>query len=212
MSTIAILGAGRVGTALATGWAKAGHAVTLGARRTDAVRSAWQGPAVQVAAPRDAAHGAEIVVNALPGEESVAVLSALKAELAGKTLIDVANATRRDARGLPTGLLYADGSLGQRLQAALPDTRVVKTLNTVAFMAMANPGVLGDSCRVFVGGDDAGARAIAAGLLADLGWADEAIEDLGGIDSAAGTEALFLLVPYLVRARGFVPFALTVAR
>jgi hypothetical protein len=49
-------------------------------------------------------------------------------------------------------------------------------------------------------------------LLHDLGWRDQSIQDLGGLDSARGTEALILLVPYLIRSQGFAPFALTVVR
>jgi hypothetical protein len=36
--------------------------------------------------------------------------------------------------------------------------------------------------------------------------------DLGPIDTARGTEAMALLVPSLLGALGFQPFALTVAR
>lgn len=50
-------------------------------------------------------------------------------------LIDIGNAVneRQD-------LIYADSSLGERLQQALPRTRVVKTLNTVGGPIGVNPG------------------------------------------------------------------------
>jgi 8-hydroxy-5-deazaflavin:NADPH oxidoreductase len=48
-------------------------------------------------------------------------------------------------------------------------------------------------------------------LLGDLGWPSAWIEDLGDISTARGLEALVLLVPYIIRRRGLVPFALTVA-
>lgn len=48
--------------------------------------------------------------------------------------------------------------------------------------------------------------------LHDLGWDDDWVLDLGGISTARGTEAMALMVPGLLGAIGFVPFALTVAR
>jgi 8-hydroxy-5-deazaflavin:NADPH oxidoreductase len=45
-----------------------------------------------------------------------------------------------------------------------------------------------------------------------LGWSPAQVEDLGGISTARGTEALVLLVPHILRKRGFAPFAFTVAR
>lgn len=210
MSKIAVLGAGRVGAALAAGLANAGHEVSVGVRRIEA-RTGWQGPAVAFDSLAGAAGAAEIVVNALPGERSLEALAVLGAELSGKVLIDVANATQRDASGRPTGLLYREGSLALRLQEALPGSLLVKSLNTVAFMVMANPRILAEPSRVFLSGEDPGAKALAAGLLADLGWAREAILDLGGIESAEATEALFLLVPHFIRSHGLSPFALTIA-
>jgi 8-hydroxy-5-deazaflavin:NADPH oxidoreductase len=48
-------------------------------------------------------------------------------------------------------------------------------------------------------------------LLGDLGWPNDWIEDLGDITSARGVEAVMLLVPHIIRSRGFSPFAFTLA-
>ena len=61
-------------------------------------------------------------------------------------------------------------------------------------------------------------RAVAAAvsavreLLTELGWHDEWITDLGGIRTARATEAAILFVPHVIRAGGFVPFAISVTR
>ncbi len=94
----------------------------------------------------------------------------------------------------------------------MPETRVVKTLNPILFSVMPDPASFGTPPTVFLSGDDADAKARVRGLLHDLGWHDDWIEDLGGIASAQGTEALVLLVPYVLQARGFATFALTLAR
>jgi 8-hydroxy-5-deazaflavin:NADPH oxidoreductase len=58
-------------------------------------------------------------------------------------------------------------------------------------------------------GDDDTAKATVAGLLRDLGWADDAVTDLGGIATARGTEHYFLLFAALMRATG-APFNIRV--
>lgn len=210
--TIAVLGAGRVGGALADALTRAGYEVVVGLRDPERPRENSPLPGVSYLDVPSAIRQSEIVVNATPGDTSLERFVALEVELAGKTLVDVSNATTRGADGLPGGLLYSDSSLGERLQAALPATRVVKTLNTMLFSAMAAPASLGTTPTAFLSGDSAEAKAAVRGILATLGWDEAWILDLGGIDTARGTEALALLVPSLLRALGFAPFALSVAR
>jgi 8-hydroxy-5-deazaflavin:NADPH oxidoreductase len=212
MTHIGILGSGRVATVLATRLAASGHAVTVGTRNAASTAARWTGPAVTFAEPAQTARQASLLINATPGDSSVERLGALRAELEGKILVDVSNATRRGADGLPAGLCYPDSSLAEHLQQALPGTRVVKTLNTMLFTVMANPRSLQVPPSVFLSGNDPGAKAAVRELLGALGWQPGWIEDLGDLASARGTEALILLVPHLVRSRGFAPFALTVAR
>ncbi|WP_280365088.1 NADPH-dependent F420 reductase [Nocardia wallacei] len=101
-----------------------------------------------------------------------------------KILIDIANATVDGPDGLPAGLLYPGSSLAEQLQAALPDTHVVKTLNTMLYTVMTAPSILTRAPTVFLSGDDAQAKQVVAGLLTDLGWHQEWITDLGGIETA----------------------------
>lgn len=212
MSRIGILGSGRVGSGLATKLAAAGHDVIVGTRRLEDDTAAWRDRAVAVADHRTTAREAAIVINATPGETSLERLEALRAELDGKILIDVANATQRGADGMPGGLTYPGESLAEHLQHALPGTRVVKTLNTMLFSVQTDPRSLPTPPTAFLSGDDADAKATATALLADLGWPAAWVEDLGDIRTARATEALVLIVPHLIARRGFAPFALTVAR
>jgi 8-hydroxy-5-deazaflavin:NADPH oxidoreductase len=144
---------------------------------------------------------ADVVINATPGTASVDVVSQIgDAAFANKVLLDIANA--------PTPafeLAYPNSSLGQALQEALPSAKVVKTLNTLEAPLMVNPSAIGPS-TVFLSGDDAEAETTATQLLADLGWADDAIVDLGGIASARGPEHYFLLFAALWQALGTATF------
>ncbi|MER6214379.1 NADPH-dependent F420 reductase [Streptomyces sp. NPDC001272] len=198
MSTIAVLGNGRVGGSLATALIRAGHEVTVAGRAPGAAA--------------DAARTARIVINATPGAGSLDRLVALREELRDTILVDVSNATVDGPDGLPADLVYPGSSLAEQLQEALPDTRVVKTLNTMLFPVMTAPGTLAQAPDAFLSGEDAQAKQTVRELLTDLGWREEWITDLGGIRTARATEAAILFVPHVIRTSGFAPFALSIAR
>jgi predicted dinucleotide-binding enzyme len=88
----------------------------------------------------------------------------------------------------PTLTVCNDDSLGERIQAAFPEARVVKALNTMNNEVMTEPGRLPGAHNVFVCGEDEGAKATVGELLQEFGWAPGQIVDLGGIAAARGTE------------------------
>ncbi|MEU0941345.1 NAD(P)-binding domain-containing protein [Streptomyces canus] len=198
MTRIAVLGNGRVGGSLALALTRAGHEVTVSDRSPGSAA--------------DAARTAQIVINATPGAGSLERLTALREELRDKTLVDVSNATVDGPDGLPTDLLYPGSSLAEQLQEALPDTRVVKTLNTMLYTVMTAPTALTQTPTVFLSGEDAEAKQVLRGLLGDLGWQQEWITDLGGIETARAAEAAILFVPHVIRSSGFAPFAISITR
>ncbi|MEV6008677.1 NAD(P)-binding domain-containing protein [Streptomyces sp. NPDC051976] len=198
MTTIAVLGNGRVGGNLATALTRAGHEVTVADRAPGAAA--------------DAARTAQIVINATPGAGSLDRLAALHEELRDKILVDVSNATVDGPDGLPADLIYRGASLAEQLQKALPDTRVVKTLNTMLYTVMTAPAALTQPPTAFLSGEDPDAKHTVGELLTDLGWHKEWITDLGGIQTARATEAAILFVPHVIRSTGFAPFAISIAR
>ncbi len=137
----------------------------------------------------DAASSSELVINATAGAVSLQALEQAGAEnLRGKILIDLSNPLDF-SQGLPPTLTVANtDSLGERIQAALPETRVVKTLNTVGAPVMVDPEQLGEATHIFVCGDDADAKAwVTRHLLREwLGW--EHVMDLGDITASRGVE------------------------
>lgn len=212
MSNLGILGSGRVSTALASKLVAIGHTVTIGTRNPAEAKTKWKGADVTFADPAETIRTASIIINGTPGDTSLERLSALKSELEGKILIDISNATERGENGMPGNLCYPNSSLAEHLQQALPDTHVVKTLNTMLFTVMVDPQSLSTPPTAFLSGNNSDAKAIVTQLLGDLGWSTDWILDLGDITTARGTEALILLVPHLFRTRGFAPFALTIAK
>ena len=180
---IAILGTGKVAHALGAAWKKSGHDVIFGARDASATD-----PDFEITGMQDALAAGDVIVNAITGAGALQAITALDvAPMAGKTLLDATNAVT------DTGdLLYPNSSLAEHLQAALPAVHVVKSLNTAAIEVQADPSLVGPA-TVFVSGDDEAAKTEVKGLLHDLGWKDEAIIDLGGVQTARGPEHYIVL-------------------
>lgn len=211
---IAILGTGTVGRTLAARLDGLGHDVMVGTRAPaptlerqgkDAMGnpafSAWLAEHPQVALgsfAEAAAHG-EIVVNATNGFASIDALTLAGADnLAGKVLLDVANALDF-SHGMPPTLFVKDtDSLAEQIQRAFPEALVVKSLNTMTAAVMVDPvKVAGGDHSTFVSGNDDTAKATVMTLLDSMGHTD--VIDLGDITTARGAE---MLMPIWLRLWG----------
>src|SRR3984957_2383067 len=169
-------GPGNVAQTLARRLSETGHEVTFGSR-DPASRTGLNAPVTSLA---DAVAGNDVVINATPGAASLEVVGEIgAAAFAGKVLVDVANASTPAFE-----LVYPNSSLGEKLQAALPNAKGVKTMNTAAMAVMTEPAALPPS-SVFVSGDDDAAKATVKSLLGGLGWADVSVVGLGGIVPAS---------------------------
>jgi predicted dinucleotide-binding enzyme len=211
---IAIIGTGIVGRTLALGPQAAGHDVVVGTRDPARTASRPEGAGLDVPlrALGTAAADANVVVNASSGNASLAALGEVGAEhLAGTVLVDVANPLDF-SQGFPPKLSVKDtDSLGEQLQRAFPDARVVKSLNTVTASVMVDPASVGDGdTTVFAAGDDAEARRLVVGLLHELGWRD--VVELDGLANARGLEMWMGLWVRLMAALGTAEFNLKVVR
>lgn len=212
---VAILGTGSVAAAIAARLLAGGHDVVLGAREPAAAAGRdWVGGLggkVEVMSLSGAAAAGEVVVNATPGSTTVEMLIGLDvAALAGKVLVDTANAMIIGEDG-PL-LMYPNASLAEKIQQAVPQARVVKTLNTMTVEVQLEPAGLSRPTSVFVSGDDPKAKALVTGLLVDMGWPAGSAIDLGGIASARGPEHYFLLFVALARSLGTRRFNIAVVR
>ena len=139
-----------------------------------------------------------------------ALNSAGASNLKGKTLIDVSNPLDP---GAPGHLLYCNtGSLAEKIQKSFPETKVVKTFNTMWCEIMVNPRRLKDSHTNFISGNDKAAKASVIDLLQTMGWRKEEIVDLGDIVGARGTEMLLPLWLRMFQTTGDGAFNFKVTR
>jgi hypothetical protein len=191
---VAILGTGRVGQTLAAALGRAGHDVVFGSR-DPANRSGLLAP---VLASADAVVGADVVLDAVQGVDTIPLLTSIGADkLNGTVLWDIANAANPDF-----SLAIPDDSLARRIQEAFPDVKVVKAGNNVAAVVVADPSTLAAPTTLFLSGDDADAKEVVSSLLTDLGWPRESLLDLGGIVNAYGQEHYIALFGAVLQKLG----------
>lgn len=205
MTTLAVLGTGIVGGTLAARAADVGYDVHVGARSADSpsLEAFAEEGRLRTGSFADAAAAAHLVINATNGAHSLeALASAGSANLAGKTLLDVSNELAPVEGGFPRPVASYDDSLGQRIQRAFPDARVVKSLNTMNCQVMADPSLVPGDHLVFLSGESAEAKAEVVEVLGRFGWRHEQILDLGGIDTAAAVEMMMAVWMRVRIARG----------
>jgi len=178
---ISVIGAGNVGRALGTGWAKAGHSIIFGVRDTNKpdVKALCAQIGATAASPADAARQGDVVVLALPwtvAENAVKALGILR----DKVVIDCMNplAMKDGALGLERGYTTSGG---EAVASWLPGAKVVKTFNQVgAEMMMAGPR-FETRPVMFLAGDDESAKSTVSTLVGELGF--EAL-DAGALKQA----------------------------
>lgn len=210
---IAVLGTGSAGRTVAAGLARLGHEVVVGTRDPAATRRRddWDTdlPLQEYAVVAD---GADLVVNATNGQASLAALEAVGADsLAGRVVLDLANALDFSG-GFPPAMAVDDkDSLAEQIARAFPEARVVKALNTVTARVMVDPGKVGEGdTTVFAASDDAEARAVVVALLEQLGWRD--IVEFEELSAARGLEMWLPLWVRLMGRLGTADFNLKVVR
>jgi predicted dinucleotide-binding enzyme len=176
--------------------------------------SAWaqQHPQVRLATFAEATADAELIVNATNGAGSIPALQAAGQDnLGGKILLDIANPLDF-SQGFPPSLFVSNtDSLGEQIQAAFPEVKVVKALNTMNAHLMVEPRQLAAGAHsVFVCGNDAEAKQVVTNLLESFGHTD--VIDLGDITNARGTEMLLPIWTRLYAALGVPLFQFKVVR
>jgi 8-hydroxy-5-deazaflavin:NADPH oxidoreductase len=224
---IGVLGTGMVAKTIAGKLDALGHAVKLGTRDAKATLARNEpdmagGPPLRTwleSHPRaslgtfaEAATHGELVINALSGQGAIEGVRSAAAALGGKILIDISNPLDF-SKGMPPSLSVSNtDSLGEQVQRALPDTKVVKTLNTVNAFLMVDPQQLaGGDHSMIVCGNDAGAKAEVTKILEDwFGWKD--VVDLGDITNARGSEMFVALWVRLYGALQTPMFGMKIVR
>ncbi len=168
---IGVIGAGNIGSNLATLLANAGHEVIISNSRgpetlLDLVDEI--GANTRAGTIEEAADFGEVVFEAIPFGR----YQELPADrLRGKVLVDASNYYPQRDGEIDLGGLGSSEAISRHLTGA----RVVKAFNTIYYDRLANEGrpdaPVEDRLVVFVAGDDEEAKEIVSGLIEEIGFA-----------------------------------------
>lgn len=204
-SRVGVLGTGEVGRRLAVGFASRGHGVMIGSRDPGKPElGEWlaaDGAGVEAGSFAEAAAHGELLVLAVLGnaaEEGIA--AAGPANFRGKVVIDTTNPLDFSGGFPPKLSISGEDSLGERVQRALPEARVVKAFNIIGNPYFVDPGFRDGQPTMLIAGDDEGAKHTVGDVLADFGWSD--VVDIGGIEGARELEAICIAWIKIGGARG----------
>jgi 8-hydroxy-5-deazaflavin:NADPH oxidoreductase len=171
---IAVIGKGRVGTALGEGWTKAGHRVIYGSR------NAPNDGTVSIA---EAATAAEMIVIATPWQAAQEVCATIGPQ-PGKIIIDCTNPVLMGG-GAPKDATGHVLSGGEQVQGWRPEAAVFKTLNQTGFETLAHAHALSARPVMLVAGNDAALKPIVMQRVSELGL--DAV-DAGPLNNAGKLE------------------------
>jgi 8-hydroxy-5-deazaflavin:NADPH oxidoreductase len=164
-----IIGTGNMARGIGTRLVMGGNSVTLVSREpkpaaeivTALKAAAQKGATVQVVGWGSPLSG-DVVFLAVPYSAVTAIVQQYKAQLAGKTVVDLTNPLNSTYDGLVTP---ADSSAAEEIAKLLPGARVLKAFNTTFGSTLIAGAVAGQTLDVFVAGDDANAKQVVAGLI-----------------------------------------------
>ncbi len=193
---IGVLGTGIVGQTIGSKLVQLGHDVMMGSREAANPKAiTWakaEGPHASFGTFANAASFGELIFNCTLGSASLDALQQAGAKnLKGKVLVDTANPLDYSTEAWSLTVSNTN-SLGEQIQRAFPEARVVKCLNTMNSNVMVDPHKLPEKTDVFVSGNDIEAKAAVITILRD--WFEwRSIIDLGDITTSRGVEMFALL-------------------
>jgi hypothetical protein len=198
---IAIIGKGRVGSALAQALGRAGHRVNFGQRRPQPGQK-------DETSITEAVRDAEVTILAVPYDAVHEVIAAADG-FAGKIIVDATNPLTMTADGLALSLGF-ETSGAERIAALAPKGRLFKAFNQTGFENMADASVYSGPLVMFVAGDDGAAKPIVLRLVADAGFQPI---DVGPLRSARLLEPLAMLwIDLALKHQQGTGFALTLQK
>ena len=165
---VAIIGAGNVGTALATSIARAGHDVIITSRDPGDAASTAAATGSRVAETNAAAAAeADVVIPAVAFRDVPEVVAEIAGAAAGKPVVDVTNRIGFGASGPE---MDTTSSNAEALAELLPGSPVVKAFNTLFAGNTANPQAFGFQLDSLFATDDDAAKDAVCGLSTSIGF------------------------------------------
>src|SRR5450631_803053 len=158
-SRVGVLGSGEVGRRLAAGFRSRGHDVMIGSRDPGKpeLREWLSGDGAGMEAgtfAQAAEHGELLVLAVLGNAAQEAIADAGTDNFSSKVVIDAMNPLDFSGGFPPKLSITGEDSLGERVQRALPDAKVVKAFNTIGNPYFVDPNFSDGEPTMMIAGDD----------------------------------------------------------
>lgn len=196
--TIAIIGAGNVGLALASALSKKGEVIFFGVPDPEKYRTtvAHLGAQIKIGSVHEAVAASTLVILATPYAAAESVAKSV-ADWQGRILVDATNPIAAGLSGLAVG---TNTSGAEEIAKAAKGARVVKAFNVTGAENMADSHYANGSVFMPVCGDDEAARNQVKALAMLIGF--DAV-DLGDLKSARYLEPFAMTWIHLAIKLGY---------
>ncbi len=188
--SISILGAGKIGLALATLWTKAGHSVCLGSRNPEKLQ------ATNVKNIKAAAAEGDIIVLAVPYSAVESLITEVSDELKNKIIIDATNPFDLSPEGHVISTLGSEITAGTHMATLLPNSIVVRAFTHIMEELLVSRGTKQPGLfALAIAGDDLTAKSIVSELVTDAGFVPI---DIGNLAESAPLDPGGILFPHVL--------------
>lgn len=194
---ISILGAGKIGLALATLWLRAGHAVCLGSRHPEKLQVTLDrlGLKAKVKRIKDAAAENDLIFLAVPYSAVEDVISEIEPIVRNKIIIDATNPFGLSPEGHVISTLPLNITAGSYMASLLPKARVVRAFSHIMEELLVSRGTTQPGLfAVAIAADDSDAKSIVAELVRDTGFVPV---DIGTLSESSPLDPGGILFPHV---------------
>lgn len=187
-STVAVIGLGNIGTAVATNLVKGNRSVIVADRKIEKAKELAQqlGNLAQPSEIAAAIKEADIIVFAIWFNTIKELLHQYATELEGKIIVDPSNPIAPDEKGGFKKIIGEKESAGEINSSLLPkNARLAKALGTLSVASLANAAFQHPAKVLFYATDDTSVNAAVEQLIRDNGFEPFRA---GGIDQSIRIE------------------------
>ena len=182
---ITILGAGKIGLALATLWTRAGHSICLGSRDPEKLQVIVDDLhlKVNIKSIKEAVTENDIIVLAVPYSALTDLIPTISNNLDGKIVIDATNPFGISPEGHVISTLGSKITAGTYMASLLPKSIVIRAFTHIMDELLISRGVRHPGLfAMAIAGDNPDAKLLVSELVTDTGFVPV---DIGALRESA---------------------------
>lgn len=195
---ISILGAGKIGLALATLWVRAGHSVCLGSRNPEELQPTVKAMhlVASIKTVKEASADGDIIVLAVPYEAVPDLVSQIKNTVANKIVLDATNPFGLSPEGHVISTLNAGVTAGTQMSRLLPESHIIRAFTHIMDELLVSRGTRQPGFfAAAIAGDHVDAKQQVSALVQEAGFVPL---DIGTLAESAPLDPGGILFPHML--------------